>query len=101
MGYLRIIILRALEIIKKTLPSGSVFKCSSLGGVEPPAFRLGGGPSILLRYKDIYYLNLLLILNLILLYDKLLLLNTYTYINNTNVIMRSRTIITTITVISV
>ena len=26
---------------------------ASLGGVEPPAFRLGGGPSILLRYKDL------------------------------------------------
>lgn len=29
-------------------------KMACLIGVEPTAFRLGGGPSILLRYEDIY-----------------------------------------------
>ena len=27
---------------------------ASLPGFEPGAFRLGGGPSILLRYRDMY-----------------------------------------------
>ena len=30
------------------------FFLASLTGIEPVAFRLGGGPSILLRYRDKY-----------------------------------------------
>ena len=32
----------------------SAFFVASLPGFEPGAFRLGGGPSILLRYRDVY-----------------------------------------------
>jgi hypothetical protein len=30
---------------------------ASLRGIEPPAYRLGGGRSIQLSYRDIYYEN--------------------------------------------
>ena len=38
----------------------SAFFVASLPGFEPGAFRLGGGPSILLRYRDLYEIVVLL-----------------------------------------
>ena len=49
--------LLALQHKKSTENNNSQCFLTSLRGVEPPAYRLGGGRSILLSYSDLYMIR--------------------------------------------